>query len=410
MGWHTGFFWIKQITMLNTPYATTASPSCQEFTRQLCLHGDTYVTNAPFKVTSINMDGEELPAIWNTSNDPYISWVCSLLNSFGPAVRAELKLIPTSTVSRRLFNGLSHVAEFLLKRSGLGGGIFVENWFLPTTLYPQQRTAHSIIHAVTALEKQAIEQKLGHLPIFVRSLTPVLHEDIITKLQHHGFLLIPTRQIWLADNIQDGSWRQRSHNKRDLSLERKKAASTEWIEGKDFSDADFERSLFLYNQLYRGKYPEFNPEFTLSYLKTAVATGFMKFYGLRSVSQSNNETHHPNHPPSSNPAPLSGFVGIVRRDHIFTTPLFGYDRTQPTKEGLYRRLMLKVSLEAEQHQGIVHCSGGADQFKSLRGAQTHIEYAAVWINHLPLSQRAILQTLAKTINTLIAPFVTKKSF
>jgi hypothetical protein len=409
MGWSPAYILlILTKFMLTNPYTADTATSCQEFTRQLCLLGDTFVNNAPFKVTSIAIDGEEIPVIWNTDNNAQTSWICSLLNSYGPSSRAELSLIETTKLLRVLFSSLSYTAQFLLQSCGLGSGIFLENWYLPTTLYPAQRSAQGIIDAVKVLERQAAEQGQNHLPIIIRSLTPALHTAMIDQLRHSGFLMIPTRQIWIADNIRDHSWRQRSHIKRDLSLERKYAAQTEWVAGEDFSDEDFARSLFLYNQIYRGKFPEFNPDYSLSFFKTAVATGFIKFYGLRSViHQSDNFAGYPVTEYSTAKPPLSAFVGIVRRDNLFSTPLFGYDLSRPRKEGLYRRLMLKVSLEAERHQGCVHCSGGAGNFKALRGAQSHVEYAAVWMQHLPAYRQAIFKLLAKTIDTFITPYAAK---
>lgn len=392
--------------MVKNQYPIGSAKSYQQFAKKLGSHDCTFVTNASFKVTSTTIDGEEVPVIWNTNNDAQTSWVCSLLNSYGPSARAELKLIETSKLAHILFTGLSYTAQALLQSIGMGSGIFLENWYLPTTLYPAQRSAQSIIAAVTALQKQAAEQGKNYLPIIIRSLTPALHTEIIAQLRDNGFLMIPTRQIWIADNICDRSWRKHSHIKRDISIERKFALQTEWVEGTDFSDADFERSLFLYNQIYRVKFPKFNPDYTLSYFKAAVATGFMQFYGLRPVNQAADNTPGS---PNSKP-PLIGFVGIIRRDNLFSTPLFGYDPNRPIKEGLYRRLMLKVFLEAEQHQGSVHCSGGAGNFKALRGAQPHIEYTAVWMQHLPAYRQLIFKTLAKTIDTFITPYASKNRF
>jgi hypothetical protein len=55
--------------MLINPYTADTATSYQEFTRQPCLQDDTFVNNAPFKVSSITIDEEEIAAIWNTSNN-----------------------------------------------------------------------------------------------------------------------------------------------------------------------------------------------------------------------------------------------------------------------------------------------------------------------------------------------------
>ncbi|PIT17543.1 hypothetical protein BGI32_02330 [Snodgrassella alvi] len=85
-----------------------------------------------------------------------------------------------------------------------------------------------------------------------------------------------------------------------------------------------------------------------------VTTGFIKFYSLRPMNyQLNNFAAYPATEHSASKPPLSAFVGIVRHDNV-GTPLFGYNLERPLKKRLYCRLTLKVSLEAELHQGNVH--------------------------------------------------------
>ncbi|NUE66379.1 hypothetical protein [Snodgrassella sp. ESL0253] len=93
--------------------------------------------------------------------------------------------------------------------------------------------------------------------------------------------------------------------------------------------------------------------------------------------QLNNFAAYPATEHSASKPPLSAFVGIVRHDNLFGTPLFEYNLERPLKKRLYRRLTLKVSLEAELHQGNVHCNSGIGNFKALREAQSYIEYPAL---------------------------------
>lgn len=109
-----------------------------------------------------------------------------------------------------------------------------------------------------------------------------------------------------------------------------------------------------------------------------VTTGFIKFYSLRPVNyQLNNFAAYPATEHFASKPPLSAFVGIVRHDNLFGTPLFGYNLERPLKKRLYRRLTLKSFFSSRIASGYVHCSGSIGNFKALRKAQSHVGYAAL---------------------------------
>ena len=400
MGWFAHRLQLIFYFIMQNKLSLNLSQHWQDFVEELCTQGNHFVNNAPFQVTSTEINNEKVPVIWNTSNNPQTSWIASLLNSYGPYARAELELIHTPKYMRLFFAGLSYIAQLLMQMSGLGSGIFLDHWFLATNIYPSNRTANDILLAVKNLVREAADKNLNNLPIIIRSLTPIFHADIINELQQNGFLLIPTRQVWIASNLHEPSWRRHADVKRDLRLEKKYTSQSEWVAGTDFSDDDFDRALFLYNQLYRKKYPPYNPDYSVDFFKKAVQTGFIQFYGLRLV----------NHSDTSSKNPLSGFVGLTRRENQFATLILGYDLKLPIQYGLYRRLMLKAFLETEKHRGILHCSAGAGNFKAQRGAQFYPEFAAIWMQHLPGYRQCIFKTLNKIINTFITPYAAKKQF
>src|SRR5262249_5247614 len=67
--------------------------------------------------------------------------------------------------------------------------------------------------------------------------------------------------------------------------------------------------------------------------------------------------------------------------------LLGYDRGRPREDGLYRQVMMLKSLEAKRAGVTVNLSGGAGEFKMLRGASEQVEYDAVYDRHLPAWRR-----------------------
>lgn len=120
-----------------------------------------------------------------------------------------------------------------------------------------------------------------------------------------------------------------------------------------------------------------------------MSTGFLEVIGLRAAGSTT----------------LSGFIGMAHRGNTACTPLLGYDIDAPSSLGLYRLLMLRALRTCEQRRTRFHCSGGAGLFKFNRGAQAHVEFAAVWANHLPGYRRANLRVLAAAVAKWAVPYL-----
>jgi hypothetical protein len=204
-----------------------------------------------------------------------------------------------------------------------------------------------------------------------------------------GFLLLPTRQVWIAEDLKSGSWRCHRDVRRDLSLQQQTTHRWVWICGKDFTGSDLSRALHLYQRLYRERYPKFNPDYTEHFLRVGIRTGFLEVAGLREAGE----------------GPLLGMVGMAHREGVSCTPLLGYDIDLPASRGLYRLLMLRAFLECETRRTSLHCSSGAGLFKYNRGARSHVEFAAVWANHLPLYRRANLRALSAAVLRCVVPYL-----
>jgi hypothetical protein len=163
----------------------------------------------------------------------------------------------------------------------------------------------------------------------------------------------------------------------------------EWISAENFTDMDYSRAVYLYQQLYRVKYPRFNPDYTERFFRVAAGTGFLNLLGLRRAGEGE----------------LSGIVGLVHRGDSSCTPVLGYDTGAPISMGLYRRLMLRAFLACEQRGSLLHCSSGAGLFKFNRGAVPVVEFAAVWANHLPIYRQASLRILSVAVSRWIGPYL-----
>lgn len=343
------------------------------------------VKNVAADTRVLHIDGQEMPVTLNFGGEPDTSWVASLRNSYGPYARAEVGLVGISGIAGVLSIAASKAVERVLGFAGLSGGLYLNNWQLATNLFGPAFTVNPILKACALLHNDYPRQ-----PVVVRSLTPAIHQGLLNDLVGNGFLLIPTRQVWLVDTLASGAWRQHSDVKKDLVLEAK--GGFEWVAGDNFTSADYERALLLYDQLYRGKYPAYNPDYTESFFRVGVESGWLSLYGLRKPGY-----------------PLSGIVGIVRQGEWFATPVLGYDLAIPQKVGLYRRLMLHAFKTVETSGGKLHCSGGAGKFKKQRGAYPAVEYAAVSTTGMRRSQRLALSMLSSLLLRAVVPYMKNRA-
>lgn len=353
---------------------------------QAFLSGRKIVTNSPQEVFAIDVGTHRLPVTLNREGRAGTTWVNSLRNAYGPYARVELGLVKMPFLHRCLCGLASLLGEQLIRAGGLSGGAFLGNWLISTNLHPAGLTTEQLLSAT-----KEIAAKEPTLPIIIRSLTPKLHAGLIDDLKSAGFLLFPTRQIWIADNLNGVTWKRLRDVRRDLALEKQSHLSHEWIHGEDFTVSQFGEATQLFNDLYRIKYPRHNPEFTEDFLHLGVDTGALKVLGLRRLGDT----------------ALCGMIAMIRRGGVMATTALGYDLNSSLDEGLYRLLSIKAFLIAREAGLPLHCSAGAGGFKNSRGASHHLEYAAVWAGHLPSWRQALLRHLQSLLKKVAIPVLEK---
>jgi hypothetical protein len=287
---------------------------------------------------------------------------------------------------RPLYLASSFVAEAALVSGGLAGGNFLNNWNLATNLYSSSLRAEELIAAA-----QTIAERDPELPVVLRSLTAPLHAELIDHLIRAGFILLPSRQIWILRDPAAGAWRRRRDARQDLALAAATRDRWTWVPAKEFTDADFARAAKLYSLLYRERYPEYNPDYTEDFFRIGVRTGFLDLAGLRARGTES----------------LFGVVGMAHREGVSCTPVLGYDTTAPVEWGLYRLLTLRAFQQCELRRTTLHCSAGAGLFKFSRGAESHVEFAAIWAHHLPIYRRGQLQALSRVVKKVVLPYLEK---
>lgn len=344
------------------------------------------VGNVPCDTIALHVRGQNLPVTVNLEGDASTSWVASLRNVYGPYARAEARLVGLSTAARIGSDLVSHVGEGILALAGLSGGLYLNNWLISTNLHQADFNLETVLEA-----RESLRSAYPGVPLVVRSLMLEHHADFMADLVDQGFLLVPTRQVWLMDCLADGSYKKRKDVKKDLSFERQQAGQSTWVPSIEFSDEDWCRVALMYAGLYRGKYPKHNPDYSAKLLIAASEAGWLEAQGLRGPD-----------------GQLSGAIGWIRRPGWMACPLLGYDLAAPIEQGLYRRLNLRAFQVGEQEGRIMHCSGGAGLFKQTRGARHVVEYAAVYAE-VAGYRKAALHALSGSLRRWAVPYLQSKA-
>ena len=265
-----------------------------------------------------------------------------------------------------------------LKFGSLNRHVSVNNWMMPTNLYPKLAKKDLV---------KLVEQLLVRYPkhaIVFRSLNRQTNPDLCTWLQELGFSLVASRIIYIFDPLDPKAFSSRMY-KSDLKLLEK--SDYEILSHKDFSLEDAPRIKELYDALYLTKYSRQNVMWTEAFLRHAIQTEALCLIGLKKQGR------------------LDAVAGFVLRGGEMTAPLFGYDPDVPKQEGLYRLICLLVALEAKKRGVILNQSSGAGSFKKLRRAYPVMEYSAVKSCHLGGYQKVAWSVLGKLLNKVGAPIM-----
>ncbi len=308
------------------------------------------------------------------------SWVCSPYNATISYPLDELREIRNAAL-RVSLAGLIHSVSPVLKAARINNVLCVNNWLLSTNLYPPWN-GEGVVEATSELTQRWPEHA-----IMFRSLNPVSNAPLMKCLAEVGYILAPSRQVYLCEDLAAASRKQNSEIDRHF-LERR--TSYQVVRDSELSDEDVPRIRELYDQLYLQKYSKHNPQFTDQLILLLRKTGLLKMIGLR------NEHGR-----------LDGIVGCFGRYNVVTTPLIGYDLALPQKLGLYRMLTALVFQEARESGRILNLSAGAAQFKRHRGGEPCLEYSAVYVKHLPVFRRSVWKLLAGLLENVGAKILQK---
>ena len=307
-------------------------------------------------------------------------YICSPTIAYIDYAIEETRNFATHPVLQTVLLSLIKACRPLIRATGLDYQVQPNNWLFSTNPVP----------ALSGQDAETLRDDLKHSDperaIVIRSLNPVADTGSIAALRSAGFLMLPSRQIYIYDAQNDT--RITNDAKRDSKLLEK--TDYDIVPASAFSAGDFTRAAALYNMLYLDKYTALNPQYTAQYLTEAHQIGLLQLIGLRGPD-----------------GQLDGITGLFDIGNTLTMPMVGYDTGKPQKRGLYRMLNAIGHSYALRHQKLYNMSAGAAAFKRFRGAKPTIEYTAVYVAHLGL--RARLAThITKTLLDLIGVPILRK--
>lgn len=306
------------------------------------------------------------------------SYVCSPYTAFITYARQELIKLNNKPL-QYLLSGLLQGLSVLLKAAKLNRVVCVNNWGLSTNLYPQWLGEE--IQSITDYLKIRYP---SHVIMF-RSLNEESNAELLRSFTNNGYSLFPTRQVYYL-NEKCGKYMNKRDIKEDLKLLHK--TSYKITPHEDITSLDYPRILELYNQLCLEKYSIHNPQFTLEFIKLCHERKLLTLTGLR-----------------NNRGVLDAINGFFERNGVITTPLVGYDTGLPQSLGLYRLLTILVICNTYQRGLSFNMSSGAAHFKRLRGGKPHIEYSALYLNHISRPRRWVWNIIHFLLHTIGVPLL-----
>lgn len=320
-----------------------------------------YVGNLTTTVELLREGSLTLPCTVN-HGEPENAWVCSPLATYGSYVIEEIDRTIPRPWSLPL-KALCHGYRGVLSAAAIDQTVTVNNWLLSTNLYPACDAA-----ALARMIARLRERWPQHA-IWFRSLNARHNQSWIDALRALGFDLLPSRQVYLYDDLENA---RHADLRRDLNLLKR----TPLQPVREFGADDFARIEALYGLLYLDKYSRLNPHYRAAFMQRWHAQGLLDVWGLRDEA-----------------GVLQAALGTFRQGDTISAPIVGYNTALPQSLGLYRLLMARV-FEMARRDGLkVNLSAGAAHFKRLRGGQPALEYSAVLSSHLPASRRFALSTL-----------------
>lgn len=340
------------------------------------------VSNVSSRLSTMDVAGRTMPV---TVDDGAIggSYVCSPHSAYVLYARAELGLLGFGLLAWPSRAALAALG-LLLRAARINRIVHLDNWLLSTNLHGGWRG-----EGVEAARRALAGAHPGHL-IGIRSVDDWSSPGLREALLADGWILVPSRQIWVVDDLER-DWTRRSDHRNDRRLVARSPLVLSDLERVEAADA--RRIAALYGKLYVGKYSALNPILTPRFIEASARSGMISYRVARDEDGA-----------------IAAVAGMWERGGIMTAPVVGYDTARPKREGLYRIAVWMFMERALQSGWRLHGSAGAAHFKRMRGARGVIEWNAYHAAHLAPARRKAVEALSLALRRLVVPMMVAKGW
>ena len=306
------------------------------------------------------------------------TFVCSPVVGYLDYTREELARFPNRVLAPVLHSLVVCVGA-VLSFSDLNRIVHVNNWMISTNL------PVDLGPDLAVSQTQNLACLFPSHVLAMRSLNQRHSASLMDALLAAGWLLLPSRQIYLVNDVAKESLSRRD-SKNDQKLWH--ASHFDYQELKEMSQCDAERIAKLYEFLYLEKYSRLNPTFTPEFVKLTHNIGMLKYFVFR-----------------DHDGQIQSFGGLHQLGGHATMPLMGYNTSAAQELGLYRLACHAGSLYAAKHGLQFNMSSGAAKYKRTRGATPEMEFTAFYLRHLPALRRLPVQALRLVANRIGIPIL-----
>lgn len=262
-----------------------------------------------------------------------------------------------------------NLCERVFKAFKMDANVFLNNYIFSTNFFNTQWESLNINN----LTEQIISKYKNHA-ILLRCINDVQNQNLCKNLLKNGWIKLVSRQVYIFRN-----WNTvLQHHNTNIDLALLNSKRYKFRELNKDSLEDFNIAEKLYNKLYLDKYSRNNIQYTAEYLRELYLNELIT---LKLLVDTQNNT------------PV-GVVGIVGEGGVITAPIVGYDTDLDKHEALYRRIIIYIIKYAMDNDLLLNLSSGASNFKTMRGAEAHLEYMFVYTKHLPVYRRFIWRLLS----------------
>ncbi|MEP1537314.1 MAG: hypothetical protein ABJQ34_15175 [Paracoccaceae bacterium] len=306
------------------------------------------------------------------------AFTCSLRVAYIEYTKEELARFPNRFLVPFL-HLLVNTVGLMLLRSNVDRIVHINNWMMSTNL------PVDLDPSLTSTQTHEMTRAFPQHLLAIRSLTRQHSDKLMKALENEGWIMLPSRQVFLAQNVAKDSL-----SRRDARNDEKlwQLGAFDYDELSEMTDADAQRIADLYELLYLDKYSRINPVYTPQFIKLTHSIGMIRYLVLRDKG-----------------GQIQGFGGMHQNGRHGTMPLIGYNTQLDRSLGLYRLVCHAGSRYAARHELEFNMSSGAAQYKMTRGAAAEMEFTAFYIRHLPPLRRAPFAVLRLIGNKVAIPLL-----